>query len=101
MTELLTIEGRLPIGLVVDGVRHRDYVMREANFADLLELSDVPDNVHYGLAKVARTTTFVGLERPVTLEELQNLHEDDGSEILGARGRLVGKRKAAASEVLT
>lgn len=101
MSELLTIEGQLPIGLVIDGVRYRNYVMREVNFADLLVLSDTPDDVHYGLAKIARTTTFVGLERSVTLDEFSGLHEDDGNEIMSARGRLVGKRKAAASEVLT
>lgn len=101
---ILTETGVLPIGIEVDGVRHREFELREQLIRDTVELYDnqalsarIESNAAFaGLALLCRRMLRLGTLAPaaITPELLLDLHDDDYQAISEAATALIDRRQA-------
>jgi len=76
-----TVKGELPHGLVIDGVTHRNFEMREANVGDMLDAefeADVNRPIAFNGQMMLRQLVCVGTFRgPFTMGMLRGLKPAD------------------------
>lgn len=76
-----TVKGALPNGLVIDGVTHREFVMREASVGDMLDAesdADVTRPLSFNGQMMLRQLVSIGtFNGPFTLGMLRGLKPAD------------------------
>lgn len=99
MTEL-TIDGRLPGGVLVDGVKHRDFTLRLPTVRDNIEAVDEvgsTNGIALSTAIYARQLVKLGTLKPeqITFDLIADMHPGDFNVIEGKATELEKKRLAA------
>ena len=104
---MITVEGELKVGLLVDGVCHRHFVMREASIKDAIRAAEkvadtlVGDEAVSGLIskiyKAAEQLVSIGEITVITAEMLLALPDADIFPLTDAQDELEKKQLAARS----
>ena len=95
---MITVEGELEFGLVVDGVCHRHFVMREASVADVIAAAEKAPvgvtEVRLRIYRAAEQLVSIGDVTDIDADMLFGLPDDDVFPLLMAQDDLQKKRKA-------
>lgn len=92
--------GRLPIGVEVDHVLHREFTLRAAIMRDSVEaIEELGADAHplrLGAALLARQLVKLGSlsKNEITTDQVLDLHDDDWAALEAARDELAKKLKA-------
>ena len=97
---MMTVKGTLDIGLVVDKVTHKDFVMRESKIADAIAaVEKAPagcSNILLRVYKAAEQLVSIGTLTDITADKLLSLPEEDLYPILDAQDDLLKKQRAGS-----
>ena len=95
----LSQQTTLPIGIEIDGKRHKNVTVTTLTVADSYKaLSNAKEDEYIGLLELAQMTTIDDLGRNPTYDELANASKLDGDHLANVRFELEKKEKAQASE---
>ena len=102
----LTQTGRLSTGAVVDGVAHRDFVLRLPTVRDNIEAVDevgTTNGVALSASILSRQLTSLGTLKPeqIDFDLVAELHPADFNALEAAATELEKKRVSAALQALT
>lgn len=96
----LSQQTMLPIGIEIDGKRHKSVTVTTLTVADSYKaLSHAKEGEYIGLLELAQMTTIDDLGRNPTYDELANASKLDGDAINNVKFELEKKEKAQATEL--
>ena len=95
----LSQQTTLPIGIEIDGKRHKNVTVTTLTVADSYKaLSNAKEDEYIGLLELAQMTTIDDLGRNPTYDELAGASKLDGDHLANVRFDLEKKEMAQASE---
>ena len=95
----LSQQTTLPIGIEIDGKRHKNVTVITLTVADSYRaLSNAKEDEYIGLLELAQMTTIDDLGRNSTYDELAGASKLDGDHLANVRFDLEKKEMAQASE---
>lgn len=101
---MLTVKGTFEFGVVVDGVEHKDFELRETTIRDGIEYiskakkdgQDTDDNLVIAVYKGAQQMTRLGTlpADQIDAQLVLGMNEEDFIHLIDAQDELVKKRKS-------
>jgi phage FluMu protein gp41 len=94
---MLTVKGKLPIGVERDGVFHRDFEMRPRLVRDTRDvviehgMKKLDDDIFFSMAMTARQIIRIGEISPVSADDLLDLVDRDMTAINNAKDDLASR----------